>query len=396
MEDYKKELKRRDAGVPGGGGVVISPLAKISESAELIDRTMNGADVNGDGVTLSPSRIGDGRCVDGVSAATGEDGTRGREAGERVTPVRTSNSAGEESTVRERQGSEMQFPDENGRQEREEGSRGVEEGNDEEIESQEEYKYRNPPEKASMPFNGVKSDEETKEGRQRGPEERQSEETGSRQQNQLKNTTEKVPISLNGLTMDEETEEEEEIRSDSDIQKKETESGKQNKQKTPKEEFPIPLNGMKIEDPAGSPEVPYIITTDEDGTTTDEGEGDGKRRGKGGWRALHPAKYMNHVMVETRDKVLFLKKCRAVKTVLLILVSFTATYVPFVVGSLVYSAQQEKHPCLLHLLNTLLYCAVVANSLANPLIYAYGYREFRLKSERFKGVFAREMKRGLT
>ncbi|MPC84193.1 Glucose-dependent insulinotropic receptor [Portunus trituberculatus] len=133
----------------------------------------------------------------------------------------------------------------------------------------------------------------------------------------------------------------------------------------------------------------------EDLLDTDEEEEEKDDEGKG-WRSLFPSKYMNKVMTETIDKVMFLKKCRAVKTVLLILISFTATYVPFVVGSLVYSAEQQKRPCLLHLLNTLLYCAVVANSLANPLIYAYGYREFRLRTEKFKGIFARKKKRTYT
>lgn len=128
---------------------------------------------------------------------------------------------------------------------------------------------------------------------------------------------------------------------------------------------------------------------------TDEEEEEEEEERKG-WRSLFPSKYMNKVMTETIDRVMFLKKCRAVKTVLLILVSFTATYVPFVVGSLVYSAEKQKRPCLLHLLNTLLYCAVVANSLVNPLIYAYGYREFRLRSEKFKGIFARKKKRPYT
>lgn len=110
-------------------------------------------------------------------------------------------------------------------------------------------------------------------------------------------------------------------------------------------------------------------------------------------RAWFPSKYVNRVMTETRDKVLFLKKCRAVKTVFLIIISFTATYVPFVVGTMAYSLESEKHVCLLHALSTLLYCAVVANSLANPLIYAYGYREFRMKTKKFKGIFAREKPR---
>ncbi|XP_071523806.1 uncharacterized protein [Panulirus ornatus] len=110
-------------------------------------------------------------------------------------------------------------------------------------------------------------------------------------------------------------------------------------------------------------------------------------------RTWLPAKYFNRVVADTRDKVLFLKKCRAVKTVLLIIVSFSATYVPFVVGTMVYSLEAEKQVCLLHMLSTLLYCAVVANSLANPLIYAYGYREFRVKTRKFKGIFAREKPR---
>lgn len=141
-----------------------------------------------------------------------------------------------------------------------------------------------------------------------------------------------------------------------------------------------------FEDREGIPEE--LLDTDEE-----EEEEEEERKG---WRSLFPSKYMNKVMAETIDRVMFLKKCRAVKTVLLILVSFTATYVPFVVGSLVYSAEKQKRPCLLHLLNTLLYCAVVANSLVNPLIYAYGYREFRLRSERFKGIFARKKKRPYT
>ena len=140
-------------------------------------------------------------------------------------------------------------------------------------------------------------------------------------------------------------------------------------------------------------EEPHLFPSEDEGegvaeVETQEGHGDGRH-----WTSFSPSKYMNRVMSETRDKVLFLKKCQAVKTVLLILITFTATYVPFVVGTLAYSADPHKRPCLLHLLNTLLYCAVVANSLANPLIYAYGYREFRLKSERFKGVLARKKTR---
>ncbi|XP_063851303.1 uncharacterized protein LOC135094825 isoform X2 [Scylla paramamosain] len=144
------------------------------------------------------------------------------------------------------------------------------------------------------------------------------------------------------------------------------------------------------EEPQGIPEE--LLDTDEEYEEEEEEEEEERK----GWRSLFPSKYMNKVMTETIDKVMFLKKCRAVKTVLLILVSFTATYVPFVVGTLVYSAEQQKRPCLLHLLNTLLYCAVVANSLVNPLIYAYGYREFRLRSEKFKSIFTRKKKRSFT
>ncbi|CAL4068165.1 unnamed protein product, partial [Meganyctiphanes norvegica] len=115
------------------------------------------------------------------------------------------------------------------------------------------------------------------------------------------------------------------------------------------------------------------------------------------WKNWNPSIYINRFVTETRDKVLFLKRCRAVKTVFLIIGSFTVTYVPFVVGSLVYSLQDdlEKDQCLLHALNTLLYAAIVANSLANPLIYAYGYKEFRIKAKRFKGIFARERKENI-
>ncbi|XP_068246037.1 muscarinic acetylcholine receptor gar-2-like isoform X3 [Palaemon carinicauda] len=100
--------------------------------------------------------------------------------------------------------------------------------------------------------------------------------------------------------------------------------------------------------------------------------------------------YFNRVVSETKDKVLFFKKCQAVKTVFLIIGSFTVTYVPFVVGTLVYSLEKEKSKGLLHALQTILFIALVANSIANPLLYAYGYREFRIRAERFKGVFARE------
>ncbi|XP_063602036.1 muscarinic acetylcholine receptor gar-2-like isoform X2 [Penaeus indicus] len=128
---------------------------------------------------------------------------------------------------------------------------------------------------------------------------------------------------------------------------------------------------------------------------TDEENGDPKKTedSTSRRRTWLPTKYFNRVMTDTRDKVLFLKKCRAVKTVILIIGSFTATYVPFVVGVMVYCLEEKKRECLLHLLNTLLYCGVVANSLANPMLYAYGYREFRLKTRRFKGVFARERTR---
>ncbi|ROT81869.1 putative 5-hydroxytryptamine receptor 1A-alpha-like [Penaeus vannamei] len=130
----------------------------------------------------------------------------------------------------------------------------------------------------------------------------------------------------------------------------------------------------------------------------DEENGDAKKTEESASRRSTwlPTKYFNRVMTDTRDKVLFLKKCRAVKTVILIIGSFTATYVPFVVGVMVYCLEEKKRECLLHLLNTLLYCGVVANSLANPMLYAYGYREFRLKTRRFKGVFARERTRVVT
>ncbi|XP_027208369.2 probable muscarinic acetylcholine receptor gar-1 isoform X1 [Penaeus vannamei] len=130
----------------------------------------------------------------------------------------------------------------------------------------------------------------------------------------------------------------------------------------------------------------------------DEENGDAKKTEESASRRSTwlPTKYFNRVMADTRDKVLFLKKCRAVKTVILIIGSFTATYVPFVVGVMVYCLEEKKRECLLHLLNTLLYCGVVANSLANPMLYAYGYREFRLKTRRFKGVFARERTRVVT
>lgn len=128
--------------------------------------------------------------------------------------------------------------------------------------------------------------------------------------------------------------------------------------------------------------------TDEENGGAEKSEDSASRR-----RTWLPTKYFNRVMTDTRDKVLFLKKCRAVKTVILIIGSFTATYVPFVVGVMVYCLEEKKRECLLHLLNTLLYCGVVANSLANPMLYAYGYREFRLKTRRFKGVFARERTR---
>lgn len=102
--------------------------------------------------------------------------------------------------------------------------------------------------------------------------------------------------------------------------------------------------------------------------------------------------YFNRVVSDTKDKVLFFKKCQAVKTVFLIIGSFTVTYVPFVVGTLIYSLENEKSKALLHALQTILFIAIVANSIANPLLYAYGYSEFRIRSEKFKGVFARKEK----
>lgn len=138
----------------------------------------------------------------------------------------------------------------------------------------------------------------------------------------------------------------------------------------------------------------YTTTDDEEGTDEKQQQKSTTRptEGRMGW---FPSKYFNRVMTDTRDKVLFLKKCRAVKTVFLIIGSFTATYVPFVVGSMVYANEKEKRVCLLHMLNTLLYCVVVANSIANPFIYAYGYSEFRLKTKKFKGILAREKKRAV-
>ncbi|XP_064110987.1 muscarinic acetylcholine receptor gar-2-like isoform X2 [Macrobrachium nipponense] len=102
--------------------------------------------------------------------------------------------------------------------------------------------------------------------------------------------------------------------------------------------------------------------------------------------------YFNRVVSDTKDKVLFFKKCQAVKTVFLIIGSFTVTYVPFVVGTLIYSLENEKSKALLHALQTILFIAIVANSIANPLLYAYGYSEFRIRTEKFKGVFARKQK----
>ncbi|XP_053630158.2 probable muscarinic acetylcholine receptor gar-1 isoform X1 [Cherax quadricarinatus] len=158
------------------------------------------------------------------------------------------------------------------------------------------------------------------------------------------------------------------------------------------EEPPSPLTEEERPSPL-TEEVPPSHLTDEEfpSPSTDEEAGEKTNSPSSSSRTSWLlTKYFNRVVSDTRDKVLFLKKCRALKTVFLIIGSFTATYVPFVVGTLVYSLSKEKHECLLHMLNTFLYCAVVANSLANPLMYAYGYREFRLKSKRFKGIFAKE------
>ncbi|XP_042213513.1 probable muscarinic acetylcholine receptor gar-1 isoform X2 [Homarus americanus] len=137
-------------------------------------------------------------------------------------------------------------------------------------------------------------------------------------------------------------------------------------------------------------EIIYDSDDDSPGSPTDEAVDQCETLPPPTTRSWLPTRYFNRVVTDTRDKMLFLKKCRAVKTVFLIIGSFSATYVPFVVGTLVYRVGTEKRVCLLHVLNTLLFCAVVANSLANPLIYAYGYREFRLKTKKFKGIFARE------
>ncbi|XP_076068625.1 uncharacterized protein LOC143040998 [Oratosquilla oratoria] len=106
-----------------------------------------------------------------------------------------------------------------------------------------------------------------------------------------------------------------------------------------------------------------------------------------------PAKYLNNIITKSRDKVQFLKDFRAAKTVLFIVGSFTCTYVPFVVGSMVYILDNRTNKCLLHSLNNLLFIGVIINSLLNPLIYAYGYREFRVKTAHLKGILAKDKRR---
>ncbi|XP_042864468.1 alpha-2A adrenergic receptor-like isoform X2 [Penaeus japonicus] len=200
---------------------------------------------------------------------------------------------------------------------------------------------------------------------------------------------------VQGMTEGDEVEEntgeeqasEEDIYPSDQLQKDEQEHSTPNKENSP---APCETNDKSSKrDSIESSEVPPPKKTpDEENGDTKKTDDTSSRR-----KTWLPTKYFNRVVTDTRDKVLFLKKCRAVKTVLLIIGSFTATYVPFVVGAMVYCLEEKKRECLLHLLNTLLYCGVVANSLANPMLYAYGYREFRLKTKRFKGVFARERTR---
>ncbi|RXG56269.1 Alpha-1A adrenergic receptor, partial [Armadillidium vulgare] len=100
--------------------------------------------------------------------------------------------------------------------------------------------------------------------------------------------------------------------------------------------------------------------------------------------------YFRKILVDTKDKVFFLQKCRAIKPIFMILLCFILTYVPFVTATLVFKAQEDKNENLFKALNNLLYFAVVLNSLINPFVYAYGYKEFRLKTKNFKGLFAKE------